>query len=201
MDGKAFGRYGKMLRILWSIQKATLLSRNTVLSIYTFRVTWGQLKYDNCHFHGWKCLLDIFQSGIVHLAKISCLLFPCIKYHIQNAATFLFGICSSRSPPPPNLKTGNSPKAFFSLQTIAKMSPTSLKMTFRQLTEGASLSLQDVLVMEYRLSQACMVRNTAFRILSLVWDGLWGYDFCPPFPPLSSKWYTWACSFPACPVT
>lgn len=32
----------------------------------------------------------------------------------------------------------------------------SLKITFKQLQMGASLSLQDVLVMEYRLSQACM---------------------------------------------
>lgn len=39
------------------------------------------------------------------------------------------------------------------------MSPTSLKITFRQLQEGATLSLQDVLVMEYRLSQACMVKT------------------------------------------
>lgn len=31
-------------------------------------------------------------------------------------------------------------------------------MTLRQLREGASMSLQDVLTMEYRLSQACMVR-------------------------------------------
>lgn len=37
------------------------------------------------------------------------------------------------------------------------MSPTSLKLTLRQLREGASMSLQDVFTMEYRLSQACMV--------------------------------------------
>jgi len=39
------------------------------------------------------------------------------------------------------------------------MSPTSLKLTFRQIEEGARMSLQEVLVMEYRLSQACMVCN------------------------------------------
>ncbi|KAJ7345534.1 hypothetical protein JRQ81_001484 [Phrynocephalus forsythii] len=54
------------------------------------------------------------------------------------------------------LTKDGSPFALQQLETIAKMSPTSLKMTFRQLTEGASLSLQDVLIMEYRLSQACM---------------------------------------------
>uniref|UniRef100_A0A7N6APQ4 3-hydroxyisobutyryl-CoA hydrolase n=1 Tax=Anabas testudineus TaxID=64144 RepID=A0A7N6APQ4_ANATE len=41
-------------------------------------------------------------------------------------------------------------------QILSKMSPTSLKITYKQLQAGASLSLQDVLVMEYRLSQACM---------------------------------------------
>uniref|UniRef100_A0A3Q3IVP6 3-hydroxyisobutyryl-CoA hydrolase n=1 Tax=Monopterus albus TaxID=43700 RepID=A0A3Q3IVP6_MONAL len=41
-------------------------------------------------------------------------------------------------------------------QTLSKMSPTSLKITFKQLQAGAALSLQDVLVMEYRMSQACM---------------------------------------------
>ncbi|XP_061468880.1 3-hydroxyisobutyryl-CoA hydrolase, mitochondrial isoform X5 [Rhineura floridana] len=54
------------------------------------------------------------------------------------------------------LKKDGSPFALKQLETITKMSPTSLKMTFRQLREGASLSLQDVLTMEYRLSQACM---------------------------------------------
>ena len=35
-------------------------------------------------------------------------------------------------------------------------SPTSLKLAFRQLAEGARLSMEEVLVMEYRLSQYCM---------------------------------------------
>ncbi|XP_014809820.1 PREDICTED: 3-hydroxyisobutyryl-CoA hydrolase, mitochondrial isoform X2 [Calidris pugnax] len=55
-----------------------------------------------------------------------------------------------------NLKQDGSPFATKQLETINKMSPTSLKMTLRQLREGASMSLQDVLTMEYRLSQACM---------------------------------------------
>lgn len=41
-------------------------------------------------------------------------------------------------------------------ETLSRMSPTSLKMTFRQLQLGGALSLKDVLIMEYRLSQACM---------------------------------------------
>ncbi|NXD68442.1 HIBCH protein, partial [Eolophus roseicapillus] len=55
-----------------------------------------------------------------------------------------------------NLKQDGSPFAIKQLETINKMSPTSLKLTLRQLREGASMSLQDVLTMEYRLSQACV---------------------------------------------
>lgn len=36
------------------------------------------------------------------------------------------------------------------------MSLTSLKITRRQLMEGSSKTLQEVLTMEYRLTQACM---------------------------------------------
>ncbi|OCT63927.1 hypothetical protein XELAEV_18045023mg [Xenopus laevis] len=55
-----------------------------------------------------------------------------------------------------NLKGDGSSFAMKQLQTLSTMSPTSLKITFRQLKEGASMSLQEVLTMEYRLSQACM---------------------------------------------
>ncbi|XP_029080905.1 3-hydroxyisobutyryl-CoA hydrolase, mitochondrial isoform X2 [Monodon monoceros] len=41
-------------------------------------------------------------------------------------------------------------------KVINKMSPTSLKITLRQLMEGSSKTLQEVLTMEYRMSQACM---------------------------------------------
>uniref|UniRef100_A0AAY5KP97 3-hydroxyisobutyryl-CoA hydrolase n=1 Tax=Esox lucius TaxID=8010 RepID=A0AAY5KP97_ESOLU len=41
-------------------------------------------------------------------------------------------------------------------QTLAKMSPMSLKITFKQIQAGRTMTLQEVLVMEYRLSQACM---------------------------------------------
>ncbi|XP_027493016.1 3-hydroxyisobutyryl-CoA hydrolase, mitochondrial isoform X2 [Corapipo altera] len=54
------------------------------------------------------------------------------------------------------LKQDGSPFAIKQLETINKMSPTSLKLTLRQLREGASMNLQEVLRMEYRLSQACM---------------------------------------------
>lgn len=55
-----------------------------------------------------------------------------------------------------NLKQDGSSFALQHLEILQKMSPTSLKMTLRQLKEGASMTLQDVLRMEYRLSQACM---------------------------------------------
>ncbi|XP_053296192.1 3-hydroxyisobutyryl-CoA hydrolase, mitochondrial isoform X2 [Pleuronectes platessa] len=55
-----------------------------------------------------------------------------------------------------NLKADGSEFAQKQAETLSKMSPTSLKLTFRQLQEGAALSLRDVLVMEYRLGQACM---------------------------------------------
>ncbi|MBN3308391.1 HIBCH protein, partial [Amia calva] len=55
------------------------------------------------------------------------------------------------------LKQDGSSFALKQLETLSKMSPTSLKMTFRQLQAGATMTLQDVLVMEYRLCQACMV--------------------------------------------
>ncbi|KAK6485001.1 3-hydroxyisobutyryl-CoA hydrolase [Huso huso] len=54
------------------------------------------------------------------------------------------------------LNEDGSSFALKQLETLKKMSPTSLKITFRQLQNGASMSLQEVLVMEYRLSQACM---------------------------------------------
>lgn len=55
-----------------------------------------------------------------------------------------------------NLKADGSEFAQKQAETLSKMSPMSLKITYKQLQAGAALSLQDVLVMEYRLSQACM---------------------------------------------
>ncbi|KAK2839478.1 hypothetical protein Q5P01_013218 [Channa striata] len=55
-----------------------------------------------------------------------------------------------------NIKADGSEFAKKQAETLSKMSPTSLKITHKQLQLGASLSLQEVLVMEYRLSQACM---------------------------------------------
>ena len=42
------------------------------------------------------------------------------------------------------------------LRELARKSPTSLCMTFRELRDGASLSFEDCMRMEYRLARACM---------------------------------------------
>uniref|UniRef100_A0A5F5PM68 3-hydroxyisobutyryl-CoA hydrolase n=1 Tax=Equus caballus TaxID=9796 RepID=A0A5F5PM68_HORSE len=55
-----------------------------------------------------------------------------------------------------NLRQDGSSFALEQLKVINKMSPTSLKITLRQLMEGSSKTLQEVLTMEYRLSQSCM---------------------------------------------
>ena len=47
--------------------------------------------------------------------------------------------------------------------TLAAKSPTSLKLTFRQLSAGATLDFEAVLVMEYRLSQFCMAGPDFFE--------------------------------------
>uniref|UniRef100_H3DE45 3-hydroxyisobutyryl-CoA hydrolase n=1 Tax=Tetraodon nigroviridis TaxID=99883 RepID=H3DE45_TETNG len=55
-----------------------------------------------------------------------------------------------------SLKADGSSFATKQAETLSRMSPTSLKITFRQLQAGAALSLPEVLVMEFRLSQACL---------------------------------------------
>lgn len=55
-----------------------------------------------------------------------------------------------------NLEADGSEFASKQAATLSRMSPTSLKITHKQLQAGATLSLPDVLVMEYRLAQACM---------------------------------------------
>uniref|UniRef100_A0A8C6WML8 3-hydroxyisobutyryl-CoA hydrolase n=1 Tax=Neogobius melanostomus TaxID=47308 RepID=A0A8C6WML8_9GOBI len=55
-----------------------------------------------------------------------------------------------------NLRAEGSEFTTKQAETLSRMSPTSLKMTFKQLQLGGALSLKDVLIMEYRMSQACM---------------------------------------------
>uniref|UniRef100_A0A8C2AJ90 3-hydroxyisobutyryl-CoA hydrolase n=1 Tax=Cyprinus carpio TaxID=7962 RepID=A0A8C2AJ90_CYPCA len=69
-----------------------------------------------------------------------------------------------------NLKKDGSAFALKQTETLSKMSPTSLKLTFRQIQEGARMSLQEVLVMEYRLSQACMTDRFSPSLLAVLID-------------------------------
>ncbi|CAD5221032.1 unnamed protein product [Bursaphelenchus xylophilus] len=52
-----------------------------------------------------------------------------------------------------NLNKDGSDFALAQIKELNKMSPTSLKVTFRQLKKGAKMTLSEVLPMEYRLSQ------------------------------------------------
>ncbi|XP_045875656.1 3-hydroxyisobutyryl-CoA hydrolase, mitochondrial isoform X4 [Meles meles] len=67
---------------------------------------------------------------------------------------------------------------------INKMSPTSLKITLRQLIEGSSKTLQEVFTMEYRLSQACMGGHDFFEGVRAV---LIDKDQSPKWKPADLK--------------
>lgn len=54
-----------------------------------------------------------------------------------------------------NLEKDGSEWSQKTLDTLKKMSPTSLKITKKAIDEGESKSLQECLVMEYRLAQKC----------------------------------------------
>lgn len=56
-----------------------------------------------------------------------------------------------------NLKKSGSEFAQKQLRIFSKMSPTSMKVTFRQLLEGSKMGFADVFTMEYRLSQRFML--------------------------------------------
>uniref|UniRef100_A0A914VNL6 3-hydroxyisobutyryl-CoA hydrolase, mitochondrial n=1 Tax=Plectus sambesii TaxID=2011161 RepID=A0A914VNL6_9BILA len=61
------------------------------------------------------------------------------------------------------LKADGSDWARKQLTLLEKMSPTSLQVTFRQLTQGARLSFKDVFTMEYRLTQRFVEDNDFFE--------------------------------------
>ncbi len=42
------------------------------------------------------------------------------------------------------------------LERLHKFSPTSIKIALKQLAEGARLTFDECMIMEYRMSQACM---------------------------------------------
>lgn len=49
------------------------------------------------------------------------------------------------------------------LKFLSKKSPTSMKLSFKQLREGRKLSFDDCMTMEYRLSQACMAGHDFYE--------------------------------------
>lgn len=55
-----------------------------------------------------------------------------------------------------NLEQDGSEWATKQLETLKKMSPTSMKITLRQLIEGAKLTLGNCLSMEYRIAEGCI---------------------------------------------
>lgn len=67
-----------------------------------------------------------------------------------------------------NLKKDTSEWAKEQLTTLEKMCPLSMKITFKELHEGASLTLQDALKMEFRISQRFMEGSDFYEGVSSV---------------------------------
>jgi 3-hydroxyisobutyryl-CoA hydrolase len=100
-----------------------------------------------------------------------------------------------------SLKKVNSPFAQETLAVLAKLSPTSLKVTHRQITEGTFKSLDDCLKMEFRMTQRFMTGNDFFagvdaalvsKTQKPVWSpaslkGVTDADVQKYFDPLSDK--------------
>ncbi|XP_038045845.1 3-hydroxyisobutyryl-CoA hydrolase, mitochondrial-like [Patiria miniata] len=61
------------------------------------------------------------------------------------------------------LETDGSEWAIKQLEILKKMSPTSMKITHRQLTLGANMSLQEVLPMELRIAHGCVRGNDFYE--------------------------------------
>lgn len=83
-----------------------------------------------------------------------------------------------------NLQQDGSSFALEQLKVINKMSPTSLKITLRQLMEGSSKTLQEVLTMEYRMVQVCMAGHDFYEGVRAV---LIDKDQSPKWKPASLK--------------
>ncbi|KJH46446.1 enoyl-CoA hydratase/isomerase family protein [Dictyocaulus viviparus] len=62
-----------------------------------------------------------------------------------------------------NLRSEDSKWARDQLETLSKMSPTSLKITFKQLENGAKMNFDKVFTMEYRLTQRCLENHDFYE--------------------------------------
>ena len=78
------------------------------------------------------------------------------------------------------LKNNNENWAKEALDSIYKMSPTSLKITLKQINLAKNVSFKDDLIMEYRLSQACMAGVDFYEGVRAV---LVDRDFKPNWKP------------------
>ena len=83
--------------------------------------------------------------------KTKSLLFPSLNKKIVKAFKYnnIEDIIKS-------LESNNEKWSKEALSALKKMSPTSLKITLKQIKSARNLSLKNDLIMEYRLSQACM---------------------------------------------
>ena len=61
------------------------------------------------------------------------------------------------------LESDDSDFARETLKFLSKKSPTSMKLSFEQLRRGRQLSFDDCMIMEYRLSQACMAGHDFYE--------------------------------------
>jgi enoyl-CoA hydratase len=66
------------------------------------------------------------------------------------------------------------------LLTLGKRSPTSMKLAFEQLGRGVALDMESCLVMEYRLTQACLARHDFYEGIRAV---LIDKDHAPKWEP------------------
>jgi enoyl-CoA hydratase len=62
-----------------------------------------------------------------------------------------------------SLQSGGDEWAAKAAASLARLSPTSMKITFRQIRSGASMSFEDIMTMEYRMSQGCMAGHDFFE--------------------------------------
>uniref|UniRef100_A0A8B9KAN5 3-hydroxyisobutyryl-CoA hydrolase n=1 Tax=Astyanax mexicanus TaxID=7994 RepID=A0A8B9KAN5_ASTMX len=103
-----------------------------------------------------KDLVDLKVPSVSDVAQVLD------SYHqqVRNRGPFIYfpnrSHLSSVEEIMENLQKDGSAFAQKQLEILSKMSPTSLKLTFRQQQAGATMTLQEVFVMEYRLTQACM---------------------------------------------
>ncbi|XP_061181521.1 3-hydroxyisobutyryl-CoA hydrolase, mitochondrial-like [Saccostrea echinata] len=108
------------------------------------------LGLDNARAHDIGEVLENFQNMSTDIPDTDFILDP----HIEEIDRLFEGDTVEQIVQ--NLKNEGSEWAKKQLNTLSKMSPTSMKITLRQILEAETMTLQDVLVMEYRLSQHCI---------------------------------------------